>query len=79
MKCLHTNACSTGEEQEEFEAAVQLESYHLIVITGSWWSGSHDGSIVFNGYKLFRIGKERRRGGGFALCVKNGLTAQSCL
>jgi len=76
LKSLHTNACSMGEEQEELEAAVQLESYDLIVITRSWWSGSHDRSTVFNGYKLFRIGKEGRRDGAFALYVKNGLTAQ---
>ncbi|XP_009325945.1 PREDICTED: calcium-activated potassium channel subunit beta-4 [Pygoscelis adeliae] len=54
VKCLYTNACSTGNEQEELGATVLLESYDLVAITETWWNKSHDWSVAIDGYKLFR-------------------------
>ena len=80
LKCLCTNAHSTGNRQEELEAILQLESYNLIAITETWWDEMHNWSIAIDGYKLFRRDRHGRRGGGVALYVKkSGLTAQSCV
>ena len=54
LKCHYTNTCSMGNKQEELEATVLLESYHLVAITETWWDESHDWSAAINGYKLFR-------------------------
>ena len=37
LKCLHTNAHSMGNKQEELETVVQLGKYDLIAITETWW------------------------------------------
>ena len=37
LKCLHTNAHSMGNKQEELETMVQLGKYDLIAITETWW------------------------------------------
>lgn len=49
LKRLHTRARSTGNEQEELEATVQLESYGLIAITETWWDDSRDWSAAVDG------------------------------
>lgn len=41
LKCLYTNAHSTGSQQEGSEACVQLQGYDLIGIAETWWDGSH--------------------------------------
>lgn len=42
LKCLYTNACSMSNKQEQWEATVQLERYHLTTITETWCDESHD-------------------------------------
>lgn len=79
LKCLYTNACSMGNEQEELETTVHLESCDLIADTETWWDESHDWSAAINGHKLSRRHRQGRRGGQVALYVKNGLIAESCL
>jgi len=37
LKWLYIDACSMGNKQEEMEATVWLESYHLNAITETWW------------------------------------------
>ncbi|GAB0206747.1 hypothetical protein GRJ2_003140300 [Grus japonensis] len=70
LKCIYTNACSTGNKQEELEAIVQQDSYDLVAITETWWDDSHDWSAAMDGYKLFRRDRQGRRGGGVALYVR---------
>lgn len=33
LKCIYTNARSTGNKPEELEAIVQQENYHIVAIT----------------------------------------------
>ena len=54
LKCFHTNAHSMGNNLEELEATVLLESYDLVAITETWWDESHDWSVAIDGYRLFR-------------------------
>ncbi|OPJ66568.1 hypothetical protein AV530_016604 [Patagioenas fasciata monilis] len=54
LECLYTNTCSMGNKQEELEATMLLEDYDLEAITESWWDGSHEWSVVIDGYRLFR-------------------------
>ncbi|KAK4828567.1 hypothetical protein QYF61_027657 [Mycteria americana] len=70
LKCIYTNACSMGNKQEELEAIVQQDSYDLVAITETWWDDSHDWNAAMDGYKLFRRGRQGRRGSGVALCVR---------
>jgi len=42
LKCIYTNACSMGNEQEQLEATVQLENWDTVVITETWWDDSHN-------------------------------------
>jgi len=41
LKCLYTNARSRGNQQEQLEATVLLESYNLIVVSETQWDESH--------------------------------------
>lgn len=66
LKCMYTNAPSTGNKQEELEAVVQQQSCAVVTITETWWDGSCDCSTAMDGYKLFRRDRRRRRGGGGA-------------
>lgn len=43
-----------GNKRQELEATMLLEGYKLVTITETWWDGSHDWSVVINGYRLFR-------------------------
>ncbi|KAJ7415620.1 hypothetical protein BTVI_37812 [Pitangus sulphuratus] len=70
---MYTNARSMGNKQEELEAIVQQESYDMVAITETWWDDSHDWSAAMDGYKLFRKDRQRRRGGGVALYVRESL------
>ncbi|GAB0209890.1 hypothetical protein GRJ2_003454700 [Grus japonensis] len=70
LKCIYTNARSTGNKQEELEAIVQLENYDIVAITETWWDDSHNWSAAMDGYKLFRRDRQGRRGGGVALYVR---------
>jgi len=36
LKCIYTNARSTGNQQEELEAIVQQDSCDLVAITEMW-------------------------------------------
>ncbi|GAB0210376.1 hypothetical protein GRJ2_003503400 [Grus japonensis] len=73
LKCMYTNAHSLGNKQEELELHVQSENYHIIGITETWWDNSHDWRIMMDGYRLFRKDRQRRRGGGVMLYVKENL------
>ena len=70
LKCIHTNACSMDNKQEELEAIVQQASYDLVAITETWWDRSHDWSVAMDGYKLFRKDRQGRKGSGMALYVR---------
>ncbi|KAK4828095.1 hypothetical protein QYF61_023457 [Mycteria americana] len=54
LKCIYTNARSTGNKQEELEAIVQQENYDTVAITKTWWGDLHNWSAAMDGYKLFR-------------------------
>ncbi|KAK4819787.1 hypothetical protein QYF61_011387 [Mycteria americana] len=73
LKCLYTNARSTGNKEEELEAIVHQENYDTVAITETWWDDSHNWSAVMDGYKLFRRDRRGRRGGGVALYVRECL------
>jgi len=73
LKCIYTNARSTGSKQEELEAIVQQDSYDLVAITETWWDRSHDWNAVMDGYRLFRKDGPTRRGGGVALYMREQL------
>jgi len=73
LKCVYTNARSTGNKQEELEAIIQQDGYNLVAITEMWWDKSHDWHAVMDGYRLFRKDRPTRRGGGVALYVKEQL------
>ena len=71
LKCIYTNARSTGNKQEELEAIVQQANYDLVAITKTWWDHSHDWSAVMDGCKLSRRNRQGRKGGGVALYIKD--------
>jgi len=70
LKCLYTNACSTGNKQEELEIYVWWQGHDIIAITETWWDSSHDWNAVTDGYRLFRKDRPTRQGGGVALYVR---------
>ena len=49
---------------------MQQAIYDLVAITEMWWGHSYDWSAVTGGYKLFRIDRQGRKGGGVALYIK---------
>jgi len=49
LKCIYTNAHSTGNKQEELEAIVQQDSNDLVAITETWWDDFHDWSAAMDG------------------------------
>lgn len=51
-------AHSMGNKHEEFEICLKLQGCDFIEITETWWNGSHDWSVVLEGYKLLR--KDRK-------------------
>ena len=57
-------------KQEELETVVQLDRYDLIAITETWWDESHNQNIGIDGYELFRRDRQRRKGGGVALYIR---------
>ena len=78
VKCLYTNARSMGNNQEELEATMLLESYDLVAVTETWWDESHDWSAAIDGYRLFRRDRQGTRCGGVALYIKKW-SVKSCL
>ena len=68
LKC---NACIMGNRQEELEAIVQQDTHDLVTITETQWDDSHDWSAAMDGYKLFRVDRRGKRGGGVALYVRD--------
>lgn len=70
MKFFHTNACSTGNMQEESEAMVQLGNCDLIAIMEMWWDKSHKWNTAIVGYKLVRRDRQGSRSRGVAPYVK---------
>ena len=70
LKCIYTHACSMGNKQEELEAIARQENYDVVAITETWWDDSHNWSAAMDGYKLFRKGRQGRRGGGVALYIR---------
>ena len=42
LKCVHTNAHSMGNKQEELEVIVRQANYDRAAITKTWWDHSHD-------------------------------------
>ena len=67
LKCLYTNACSMGNEQEELEIVAQLEKYDLITIKETWWDETNDWNTLIDSYRLFRRDGHGRRGGSVAI------------
>lgn len=49
--CLYTNGCSI-RNKEELEVCIQLQSYDLIGVTGTWWDSSHICSAAMDGYRF---------------------------
>lgn len=41
LKCIFSNACSMGKEQEELKTMVQLENYNIVATTEIWLDESH--------------------------------------
>ncbi|KAK4818722.1 hypothetical protein QYF61_018701 [Mycteria americana] len=70
LKCIYTNARSTGHRQEELEVLVQQENYDIAAITEARWGDSHNWSAALDGYKLFRRDRQGGRGGRVALYVR---------
>ncbi|KAK4832453.1 hypothetical protein QYF61_023177 [Mycteria americana] len=70
LKCIYTNACSMGHEQEELEAIVQQENYDMVAITETCWDNSHNWSAAMDGYKVSRRDRQGRRDDGVALHVR---------
>ncbi|GAB0189311.1 maestro heat-like repeat-containing protein family member 7 [Grus japonensis] len=70
LKCIYTNACSIGNEQEELEAIVQQENYDIVAIMETWWDDSQNCSGAMDDCKPFRRDRQGRRGSGVALYVR---------
>ena len=77
LKCLYTNACSLGNQQEQLEATMPLESYDLVAITDTWCNESQDWSVAVDGCRMFRRDRQGRRGGGVALCIKKWIVCEA--
>ena len=75
LRCLHTNAHSTGNKQEELEAMGQQQSCDVVTITETWWGDSHSWGAALDGHKLFRRDRKGRRGGGVALYIREAFDA----
>lgn len=64
LKCLYTNTCSLGNEQEKLGVSVQLHGYSLTRIKEMVWYCSHDWNATIAGNRLFRkdrLGRWERR------------------
>ena len=70
LKCLYTNASSTGDKREELEATMLLESYDLDAIIETWRDESHDWNAAMDSYRLFRRNTQGRRDGSVSLYIK---------
>ena len=70
LKCIYTNARSTGNKQEELEAVVQQENYDIVAVTETWWADPHNWGAAMDGSEPFRRARQGRRGGGVALYVR---------
>ena len=73
LKCLYTNAWSMGNKQEELQAYVCLQGFDIAGINEMWLDDSYDLNGGTDGYKLFRKERQRRRGEGVALYIKDQL------
>ena len=49
---------------------MRSESYDIVAIRETRWNDSHSWSAVMDGYRLFRIDRQGRKGSGVALYVK---------
>jgi len=76
MKCPYTNAWSMGNEEEELEATMLLESYDLIALTETWWDESHDWRVALDVYRLFTRDGQGKKGGGVALYIKKSIQCE---
>jgi len=65
-----------GNEQEELEATVLLESYDLIALTETWWDECHNWNVTVDGYRLFRRDRKVKRGGGIALYINKSVQCE---
>ena len=62
------------------ETMMCLENYDLVAITETWWDESHDWHTVIEGYSLFRMDRQGRRGGRVALYVRKWIGCEElCL
>ena len=52
LRCLHTNAQSMGNQQEELEVRIKERDYDLIGITETWWDNSHNWNNRIVGYDI---------------------------
>uniref|UniRef100_K7EWV1 Endonuclease/exonuclease/phosphatase domain-containing protein n=1 Tax=Pelodiscus sinensis TaxID=13735 RepID=K7EWV1_PELSI len=71
LRCLYTNARSLGNKMEELELLVQEVKPDIIGITETWWNTRHDWSTGIEGYVLFRKDRNKGKGGGVALYIKD--------
>ena len=69
-----------GNEQEELETTVLLESYDQIALTETWCDESHDWRVAIDGYRLFRRDRRGKRGGDIALYINKSTQCEElCL
>lgn len=59
-----------GNKQQELVGAVQLESYDMISITETLWDESQNWTTAVEGYELFRMDKQGRKGEVVALYTR---------
>ncbi|TRZ19413.1 hypothetical protein HGM15179_007741 [Zosterops borbonicus] len=74
LNFMYTNARSMGNKKE-LEVMVQQQSYDVVAITEMWWDDSYGWSTALDGYRLFRRGRKRRKGGGVALYFREAFDA----
>ena len=73
LECIYSSAHSLGNKQEMLESAVLLENLSIVAITETWWNDSYDWSVAIDCYKLFRRGRQGRRGGSAAIYIMKGV------
>lgn len=76
LKCIHTNAGSTGNRQEELEAIGQQENCGIME---TWWDDLHKWDAAIDGCKIFRRDRQGKKVGKVSLNVRSVMTAQSLM
>ncbi|RMC15922.1 hypothetical protein DUI87_08128 [Hirundo rustica rustica] len=76
LKCIHTNACGTGNKQEELEATGQQENCGLVE---AWWDDLHNWDAAMDSCKIFRRDKQGRKIGKVALNFRSVMIVQNLM